>query len=129
MSRYLEDINPGDVFESPHRTISLDEILAFAREFDSQPFHLDPEAAKHSFFGTLIASGWHTAALTMRMLNEAGMDLADGIIGAGADQLALARAVAAGRPDLRARRDHSGARFTEPARDRRRAHARPNRAR
>ncbi len=70
---------------SPLRTISADEMVAFARAFDPQPFHVDPEAAKATFFGGLVASGWHTAALTMRLMVESGMDLAGGIIGAGVE--------------------------------------------
>ena len=87
MPRYLEDLQAGDVFTSPQRTVSAEEIVAFAREFDPQPFHIDPEAAAKSFFGGLVASGWHTAALTMRLLTESKMDLADGIIGLGMEQL------------------------------------------
>jgi acyl dehydratase len=87
MARYLEDLKPGNAFESRRHTIAEEAIVAFAREFDPQPFHTDPEAAKTSFFGKLIASGWHTAALTMKMLTEAEMDLAGGVIGAGMEDL------------------------------------------
>jgi acyl dehydratase len=87
MARYLEDLKPGNAFESRRHTITEEAIVAFAREFDPQPFHTDPEAAKTSFFGKLIGSGWHTAALTMKMLTEAEMDLAGGVIGAGMEDL------------------------------------------
>ena len=87
MPRYLEDLEPGETFESPRHTITQAAIVAFAREYDPQPFHVDAEAAKASFFRKLIASGWHTGALTMMMLNQAGMDLAGGIIGAGTEDL------------------------------------------
>ncbi len=87
MARYFEDLQPGDTFASPPRTVSAEEIIAFAREFDPQPFHLDPEAARSSFFGGLVASGWHTAALTMRNFVDSGIDLAGGIIGAGMEEL------------------------------------------
>jgi acyl dehydratase len=87
MARYLEDLKPGQAFESPRHPVTQDEIVAFAREYDPQPFHVDPVAATSSFFGKLIASGWHTAALTMKMLTEAEMDLAGGIIGAGMEGL------------------------------------------
>ena len=87
MPRYFEDLQPGDAFESPPRTVTAEEIVAFAREFDPQPFHVDPEAARGSFFGGLVASGWHTAALTMRNFVDAGVDLAGGIIGAGMEYL------------------------------------------
>ena len=59
------------------------QIIAFAKLFDPQPFHLDEEAAKSSFFGGLAASGWHTAAITMRLLVTSGLPLADGVIGSG----------------------------------------------
>ncbi len=87
MVRYLEDLKPGQAFESRHHLITEEAIVAFAREYDPQPFHLDAEAAKTSFFGKLIASGWHTAALTMKMLTETHMDLAGGMIGAGMEDL------------------------------------------
>ena len=87
MARYLEDLKPGNAFESRRHTITEEAIVAFAREYDPQPFHLDPVAAKSLFFGKLIASGWHTAALTMKMLTECEMDLAGGIIGAGMEEL------------------------------------------
>ncbi len=84
-SYYLEDLEVGQKFLSPSHEITLEEIKAFAQSFDPQPFHLDEEAARHSFFAGLAASGWHTAALTMRLLVEGGLPLADGSIGAGAD--------------------------------------------
>jgi hypothetical protein len=68
MALYLEDFHPGDVGETPPRQISREEIVEFARQFDPQPFHLDEEAARRSPYGGLIASGWHTAALCMRMV-------------------------------------------------------------
>ena len=67
---YFEDFPPGDVRESPARTLTRDEILTFARQFDPQPFHLDDEAAKRSIFGGLLASGWHTCAIYMRLMWE-----------------------------------------------------------
>lgn len=66
--KYLEDFAVGQVIEFPPRTVSEAEIIAFARAYDPQPFHLDKEAAKQSLFGGLCASGWHTAGLMMRML-------------------------------------------------------------
>ena len=68
--RYFEDFKPGDVIELGSRTISKERILAFAREFDSQPFHTDEEAAKLSIYGGLLASGWHTGSLLMRILYD-----------------------------------------------------------
>jgi acyl dehydratase len=78
---YLEDLNVGQRFVSAPHTLDAEQIKAFAAEFDPQPFHLDEAAAQGSLFGGLAASGWHTAALTMRMLVES-MPLADGLVGA-----------------------------------------------
>jgi acyl dehydratase len=64
---YFEDLEAGQVVELGSRTVTADEIIDFAREFDPQPFHLDPEAARESVFGGLIASGWHTGAMWMRL--------------------------------------------------------------
>lgn len=82
---YLEDIVVGQQFTSASIQVTAEEIKRFAQQFDPQPFHLDEMAAKNTFFGGLAASGWHTAALTMRLLVESGMPLAGGIIGAGGD--------------------------------------------
>lgn len=68
--RYFEDYIEGTVREFGPAAISEEEIIAFGKQFDPQPFHTDPEAAKDSIFGGLIASGWHTAAVTMRILVE-----------------------------------------------------------
>ena len=82
---YLDDLHVGQRFTSD--TASLDEqaITAFARQFDPQPFHLDPEAAKRSLFGGLAASGWHTAAITMRLNVGGGLPIAGGIVGLGGE--------------------------------------------
>jgi acyl dehydratase len=79
---YLDDLHVGQRFETATRTLEVDEIKAFAAAFDPQPFHLDEERAKASLFGGLAASGWHTAAITMRLLVDRGF-LADGLIGLG----------------------------------------------
>lgn len=81
---YLEDLHPGQTFVTGSATITAEDIVDFARRFDPQPFHLDADAAKESLFGGLAASGWHTAALTMRLLVE-GLPLAGGVIGAGGE--------------------------------------------
>ena len=81
---YLEDLHVGQTFVSGSTTVTADEIKAFAREFDPQPFHLDEAAAKDSLFEGLAASGWHTAALTMRLLVQA-FPLAGGLVGAGGE--------------------------------------------
>jgi acyl dehydratase len=82
---YLEDLREGQRFVSASRTLTADDIKAFARDFDPQPFHLDEEAARGSFFGGLAASGWHTAALTMRLLVDGGLPFAGGVIGASGE--------------------------------------------
>ena len=79
---YLDDLHLGLRFTSRTYVIDEAQIKAFARQFDPQPFHLDDEAAKHTMFAGLAASGWHTAAITMRLLVESGLPLAGGIIGA-----------------------------------------------
>ena len=81
---HLDDISVGDSFESGEYEMTQEAIIAFAQEFDPQPFHTDPDAAQHTFFGGLAASGWHTAAVTMRLVTEA-MPFADGVIGAGGE--------------------------------------------
>ena len=68
MALFFEDFRPGDVQETGKVTVSRDAVVAFAREFDPQPFHIDEEAAQRSPYGGLIASGWHTAALCMRLV-------------------------------------------------------------
>ena len=65
---YWEDFPVGDIMEMGSHTFTEDEIIAFARQFDPQSFHIDPLAAKNSFFGGLIASGWHTCAIAMRLM-------------------------------------------------------------
>ncbi|HXP85829.1 MAG TPA: MaoC family dehydratase [Bryobacteraceae bacterium] len=70
-ARYLEDVQPGDSFESGAATMVEVEMIEFAARFDPQPMHTDPVAAMSGPFGGLIASGWHTAAVVMRLLNEA----------------------------------------------------------
>jgi len=80
---YLEDLNVGDRFMSEGHALDAEQIKAFAVLFDPQPFHTDEEAAKATFFGGLAASGWHTAAITMRLLVNSGLPLANGIIGSG----------------------------------------------
>ena len=82
---YLEDLRVGQRFVSGTHRIDEGQIRAFAEQFDPQPFHLDAEAAKATLFGGLVASGWHTAAITMRLLVESGLPIAGGIIGAGGE--------------------------------------------
>jgi acyl dehydratase len=94
--RYLEDFSVGQRFESGSITVNAPEIKAFASQFDPQPFHLDEQAATKSFFGGLVASGWHTAALTMRLIVDSELKIAGGSIGAGADELKWPRPVRPG---------------------------------
>ena len=81
---YLEDFHVGQRFESGTRRLDAEEIKAFAGQFDPQPFHTDEEAARGTFFGGLAASGWHTAAVSMRLLVDS-TPVAGGMIGAGGD--------------------------------------------
>ena len=82
---YLDDLQVGQRFVSKTLLIDEAQIKAFARQFDPQPFHLDENAAKDSLFSGLVASGWHTAAMTMRLLVETGLPLAGGLVGAGGE--------------------------------------------
>lgn len=79
---YFDDLQVGQKFKGPTSfALDRDQIVEFGRQFDPQPFHLDEEAAKSSLFGGLAASGWHTAAVTMRLMVEGGLPLAGGCIG------------------------------------------------
>jgi acyl dehydratase len=93
---YLEDFHAGQKFRSG--TLKVDEarVRSFAAEFDPQPFHLDDAAARGSIFRGLAASGWHTAAMTMRLLVESELKPAGGIIGAGFDEFKWPRPVRPG---------------------------------
>jgi acyl dehydratase len=91
--RYLEDFAVGQTFNSGRLRISKDQIKAFAMEFDPQPFHLDEATAQNTVFQGLAASGWHTAALTMRLLVESELEPAGGIIGVGFDEFRWPRPV------------------------------------
>ena len=82
---YLEDLHVGQTFASAPVTVTADQIKAFAAEFDPQPFHLDETAARDTLFEGLAASGWHTAAVTMRLQVTSGLPIAGGIIGAGGE--------------------------------------------
>ncbi|HVO03608.1 MAG TPA: MaoC family dehydratase [Candidatus Cybelea sp.] len=84
---YLEDVTVGDRFAGGAKAVTAREIKDFARDYDPQPFHLDEAAAEDTFFRGLAASGWHTAAMTMRLLAKFGPPLAGGLIG-GAGEIA-----------------------------------------
>jgi acyl dehydratase len=94
--RYFEDFKPGDVIELGSRTITKERILAFAREFDPQPFHTDEEAAKRSIYGGLLASGWHTGSLLMRILYDGLLKDTASLGSPGIDELRWLKPV---RPD------------------------------
>jgi len=86
--RYFEDFRVGEVLALGSRQISEAEIIAFAREFDPQPFHVDPERARASVFGGLVASGWHTASLYMRLLVDGLVDMVQSSMGSpGVDKI------------------------------------------
>lgn len=96
MTHYLEDLVPGQMFASPSYTVTADDIKAFAAAWDPQYFHLDEAEAKNSFFEGLAASGWHTAAATMRLIVTSEMKLPLGVIGSGLESLAWHRPVRPG---------------------------------
>jgi acyl dehydratase len=98
---YLEDFAVGQVFNTGRLRVDKEQIFAFAQQFDPQPFHLDEEAALQSPFQGLAASGWHTAALTMRLMVDGEFKPAGGILGVGFDELSWPRAVRPG-DELRA---------------------------
>jgi len=95
-ARYLEDFAVGQTFSSPRLRIDAEQITTFAAAFDPQPFHLDEEAARDTFFRGLAASGWHTAAVTVRRLVESDLTPAGGIVGAGFDACRWPRPVRPG---------------------------------
>jgi acyl dehydratase len=94
--RYLEDFAVGQTFGSGRLRVDKEQIKAFAAEFDPQPFHLDEDAARDTIFRGLAASGWHTAALTMRLLVESEIEPAGGVVGAGFDEFRWPRPVRPG---------------------------------
>jgi acyl dehydratase len=92
--RYFEDLKIGDRFKSEPYVVSEEAIVTFAREFDPQSVHIDTVAASRTMFGGLIASGWHTAAITMRLFVQT-LKFAEGAIGLGVDELRWPNAVKA----------------------------------
>ena len=90
---YFDDLAVGQRFTTDSLRITTDAIKEFARQYDPQPFHLDDAAAKATIFGGLAASGWHSAALLMRLIVESGPPLAGGVIGSGIDELRWLRPV------------------------------------
>ena len=90
---YFEDLAVGQTFGTGTIMVEAKAIKAFAAEFDPQPFHLDEEAARASLFGGFVASGWHTAALSMRLLVDGELQIVGGLIGMGAEELRWPRPV------------------------------------
>jgi acyl dehydratase len=84
---YLEDLAVGQIYRTGRARMTAEAITAFAREFDPQPFHVDDQAARDSLFESLAASGWHTAAVTMKLLVEGPFNLAGGLIGVRLEEL------------------------------------------
>ena len=95
---YFEDLRSGQMIHAGGNPVSVDAdaIKTFARQFDQQPFHLDEAEAANTFFRGLVASGWHTTAITMKLMVDGGVPLAGGIIGAGVDELRWPRPVKPG---------------------------------
>jgi acyl dehydratase len=93
---YLDDLQPGQSFALGRRTVTRDEIVAFARAWDPQPFHLDEAAAAASIYGQLIASGWHTVCVFMRMFADGLLNRAAALGSPGIDELRWRKPVHAG---------------------------------
>ena len=93
---WWEDFKPGDRIEMGRHTFGAEEIIAFARQFDPQPFHTDAEAAKDSFFGGLVASGWHTCAVGMRLTVESHVARTRSLGSPGLDNIRWLKPVRAG---------------------------------
>ena len=94
--RYWEDFAEGEVLEMGSHTFTEDDIIAFARQFDPQPFHVDPDAAKRSFFGGLIASGWHTCSVAMRLMVDKYVGKSASLGSPGVDNVRWLKPVRAG---------------------------------
>jgi acyl dehydratase len=93
---FLEDLVAGQRFRTGTVTVDPERVRAFASEFDPQPFHLDSAAGSSSIFGSLVASGWHTAAMTMRLMVDSDMRVAGGLVGVGVEQIRWPRPVLPG---------------------------------
>ena len=93
---YFDDLTVGSVVDLGSKTVSEEEILRFAREFDPQPFHIDPQAAKDSIFGGLIASGWHTCSIAMRLMVDGLLANSSSLGSPGVEQIRWTRPVRPG---------------------------------
>src|SRR6266581_428368 len=85
--RYFEDFHVGDTFDLGSQQITEEQIITFAKQFDPQPFHIDPERAKDSIFGGLVASGWHTTAIFMRLFVDALLNQTRSIASPGVEDV------------------------------------------
>lgn len=94
--QYYEDVVVGSTRDTGSHAFTEEAIIAFARQFDPQPFHIDPEAAKHSNFGGIIASGWHTAATVMRLIVDSAVELEASLGSPGFDDLSWLKPVRPG---------------------------------
>lgn len=94
--QYFEDLKPGQKFGTAEYTMTAEEIIAFGRQYDPQAFHVDPVAARGTLFGRLVASGWHTAAVSMRLMVQGEMQIAGGVIGHVMEELRFPRPVRPG---------------------------------
>lgn len=93
---YMEDLHVGQKMTAGPITLTEQDTIAFAKQYDPQDFHIDAARAKHTLFGELIASGWQTAAVTMRMIIDASPKMKGGMIGRGIEKLNWPRAVKPG---------------------------------
>ncbi len=93
---YFDDLTLGATVDLGKKTVSEEEILRFAREFDPQPFHIDPEAARDSIFGGIIASGWHTCSMTMRLLVDGLLSHSSSLGSPGVEQIRWVKPVRPG---------------------------------
>ncbi len=93
---YFDDLAVGATVDLGKRSVSEEEILRFAREFDPQPFHIDPEAARNSIFGGIIASGWHTCSITMRLLVDGLLSHSSSLGSPGIEQIRWVKPVRPG---------------------------------
>lgn len=93
---YFEDLTIGQTFKAGPTVVTESEVIAFASKYDPQPFHTDAAKAKDTFFGELVASGWHTAAMTMRMILEASPPMKGGMVGRTIEKMNWPRPVRPG---------------------------------
>lgn len=94
--RYFEDLKPGDKFNTAEYEVTAEEIIRYGKQYDPQPFHTDPVAARSTLFGQLVASGWLTASVSMRLMVLGEMELDGGVIGQGVETIRWPRPVLPG---------------------------------